>query len=252
MWRQFLCARVWEVRTFQRVGWYLCARARVNHEITLTTLPHPRQGRLSVHPGRLEVALKAVVDRHEVLRTAYVEHRNDGVFQRVSAQHNFHLQTIDLSGSEEEDAAERAAAVVEAACNRPFALGNQREAVIRAVLVTVAPGDQILVINAHHIAIDGLSWDVLAADLSAAYAGASLPPLPIQYGDYSVWEAAFMGSQAYRDQLAYWRSYLGTDPEPLDLPTDRPRPPVQTDNGASLVRSFPGLGTEVRSGAGKG
>ncbi|MEU6770337.1 amino acid adenylation domain-containing protein [Streptomyces sp. NPDC046759] len=194
-------------------------------------------GELSV--GALEAALRDVIDRHEALRTVIVED-DDGVpHQQVlpSAQRPFDLPVVEVA---EED---RAAAVDEVA-TATFDLAA--DVPIRARLVRCGPREHTLVLVAHHIAVDGESFGPLFRDLTTAYAarsGGRAPawePLPVQYADYTLWQRDVLGDESdphslAARQLQYWRQALADLPQPLAIPTDRPRPKVMSQRG-DLVR----------------
>ncbi|ARX89468.1 putative Linear gramicidin synthase subunit C [Streptomyces alboflavus] len=104
----------------------------------------------------------------------------------------------------------------------------------------LADDEHVLTLTLHHIVTDGWSTAVLTGDLAplpgrTGRGTGELPPLPVQYADYTHWQCTAPGTEA---QLAYWKEHLaGT--EPLDLPTDRPRPAVRTRNGASARLVLP-------------
>src|SRR5262249_13973360 len=95
----------------------------------------------------------------------------------------------------------------------------------------------------HHIVFDGWSVTVLLRELCVLYEAAgrssSLPPLPMQYPDFALWQRQRMQDQLLSDQLPYWQKQLNGVPRVLRLPTDRPRPPVQSIDGASLAIQVP-------------
>src|SRR5690606_17392098 len=92
---------------------------------------------------------------------------------------------------------------------------------------------------------DGWSMGVLVREIAALYqafaAGqpSPLPELPIQYADYAHWQREWLQGEVLEKQLAYWRERLGDEPPVLELPTDRPRPAVRTNRGASLTATLP-------------
>ncbi|MFH8342787.1 amino acid adenylation domain-containing protein [Streptomyces sp. AM6-12] len=194
----------------------------------------------------LGAALRDVIDRHEVLRTVIVEDDAGVPHQRVLAagEQPFELPVVEVA---EQD---RAAAVDEVA-TRTFDLAA--DAPIRARLVRCGPADHTLVVVAHHIAVDGESFGPLFRDLTTAYAarreGGAPPwePLPVQYADYTLWQRDVLGDESDPEslsarQLAYWREALADLPQPLDLPTDRPRPRVMSPDGDRVRFSLePGL-----------
>ncbi len=98
-------------------------------------------------------------------------------------------------------------------------------------MLRLAADEHVLLVNVHHIASDGWSVGVFDRELAAAYGAfvegrePELPPLPIQYADYAVWQRAWLQGEVLAAQRAYWQRQLA-DLRPLELPTDRPRPPV--------------------------
>ena len=104
---------------------------------------------------------------------------------------------------------------------------------LRMALYRVAETTHLLVVVIHHIVTDGWSMAVLCRELGALYAGhgASLPVLPVQYPDYALWQRERLQGAVLERQLAYWRTQLA-DLTTLELPTDHPRPPVQSHRGA--------------------
>ncbi len=195
----------------------------------------------TLDPGALVAGLDLVVARHESLRTTFGELDGRPV-QRVAPRLTLTLPIVDLSGL---PAAAREATSdrwLESAAERPFDLA--RGPLLRALLLRLAPDDHLLSLVVHHVVADGWSMDVLVRELAAGYRAArlgevtDLPELPIQYPDYAVWQRQGLASGALDGQLDYWRGRLGGAP-PLELPTDRPRPAVQTFTGGEIVRTLP-------------
>ncbi|HVR96411.1 MAG TPA: amino acid adenylation domain-containing protein, partial [Thermoanaerobaculia bacterium] len=180
----------------------------------------------------LENALTGIVRRHEALRTTF--HAEGGEpFQAVNPPGSVPLPVVDLSGLSEAAAEARRLSKEEAA--RPFDL--ERDLMLRATLLRLGPAEHAVLITLHHIASDGWSIDVLVRELAALYTGGeTLPELPVQYGDYAVWQRRFLDGPVLEGQLAAWRRRLAGTPAALDLPTDRPRPPVRTTRAGR--RSF--------------
>ncbi|MEU1423136.1 non-ribosomal peptide synthase/polyketide synthase [Kitasatospora sp. NPDC005751] len=183
----------------------------------------------------LRAALDALVARHEALRTTFTE--QDGrARQSVRPAQPVELPVDDLRG--------QPPALLEALLERvaatPFDLAAGP--LLRARLVRTAEDEHVLVLAVHHIATDGWSVAVLGRDLGELYAAAlerrrpELPELPVRYTDYAVWQRA-RTDRAEAD-LAHWRQALD-GLEPLDLPTDRPRPAVRTRDGALLTFTLP-------------
>ncbi|WP_225825822.1 non-ribosomal peptide synthase/polyketide synthase [Streptomyces naphthomycinicus] len=184
--------------------------------------------------GALSAALGAVVARHESLRTTFDSVDGHGI-QRVHPPRDVPLPVHDLSrhaDAEREPALRRLLAEER---TRPFDL--REGPLLRAGLVRLADHDHVLGLTLHHIVTDGWSTAVLLGDLAHFYRAGldatedELPPLPVQYADYAHWQRT-AGDTGADEHLAYWREQLA-DSAPLELPTDRPRPPVRTSAGAT-------------------
>jgi hypothetical protein len=178
--------------------------------------------------GALQDALDNVVARHDSLRTRFPSVDGRPV-QEVLTDFRVPMELIDVSATDDPAAAARALA--DRRLVEPFDLAAAPP--VRATLVREGPRRHVLLLVMHHIVVDGWSLNVLFADLTAFYAGRTPDPLTLRYPQVA---------QAQREQLAgpagdrlyeYWRGHLAGAPV-LDLPTDRPRPPVRTSNGASL------------------
>ncbi|GAA0240813.1 amino acid adenylation domain-containing protein [Cryptosporangium japonicum] len=176
-------------------------------------------------PARLEHALGVVVDRHQALRTRFAEVDGEPV-QEVLPARGITLLRAEASGPDE---ARRSVAEW---VNTPFDLATGP--LIRAGLVRLGDQDHVLAVVLHHIAGDGRSAGVLAAELRRAYAGGELPALPVQYADFATWQRA----RTDDEELGWWREQLAGVP-PLDLPTDRPRPAEPSSAGNFLVADLP-------------
>ncbi|MDQ2586489.1 non-ribosomal peptide synthase/polyketide synthase [Saccharothrix yanglingensis] len=163
---------------------------------------------------RLARALTALVERHEELRTTFPA--VDGLpVREVHPAAPVELPVLDAMPAVE-----------------PFDLAAGP--LFRPVVVRHAPDDHVLALTMHHIVTDGWSAGVMVSDLAALYAGEDLPPLPIRYADFAAWQR----EQPLDAQLDFWRDELAGLPA-LELPTDRPRPPVQTTAGARLEFAVP-------------
>ncbi|OJH38589.1 non-ribosomal peptide synthetase [Cystobacter ferrugineus] len=190
----------------------------------------------------LETALKSVVARHESLRTTFGE-RGGEPFQRIHASLPPELTVLDWRGrpAHEAHAALQEACVSESL--RPFELS--RGPLVRALLVRMEDTAHVLQLTMHHIVSDGWSMGVLVREVGALYeaevAGrtAPLPALPLQYADYACWQREHLQGERLAAGLEYWRNRLGGAPRALELPTDRPRPPVQSFRGARHTFALP-------------
>jgi hypothetical protein len=187
--------------------------------------------------GALRRALDAILARHEALRTTFVEVEGEPV-QRIAAveESRFHLLEHDLVGHPDAAAELHRLAAEEAGA--PFDL--ERGPLIRGRLVRLAEDDHVLLMTMHHIVSDGWSMEVLTRELGTLYDAFRrggpdpLPPLPVQYADYAVWQRKWVDGEVLREQAEYWKAALAGAPELLELPTDRPRPARQDFSGAAL------------------
>ncbi|HEU4964844.1 MAG TPA: amino acid adenylation domain-containing protein [Bacilli bacterium] len=192
----------------------------------------------------LAYGLTEIVSRHEVLRTRY-QAQGGQAFQVIEEAEAFALTTVDLRGFSDSQVAreERCRQLVAEEAQRPFSLTEDLP--LRAILVRLTDEEQVLVLTMHHIASDGWSTGVLLHELSELYRAwvegerAQLAPLPIQYADYARWQREWLQGEVLDEQLRYWQDKLGGDLPVMQLPTDRPRPAVQTTRGATVTRRLP-------------
>ncbi|MGI5163169.1 non-ribosomal peptide synthase/polyketide synthase [Spirillospora sp. CA-253888] len=185
--------------------------------------------------GALAAALRDVIDRHEVLRTVYPSAADGEPYQRILEPGEVDWR-LERHGPA---AADELADLVAAAAGHAFDLAA--EIPVRASLLE--SGDaHVLVLVIHHVALDGWSLGPLGRDISVAYtarAAGRVPdwePLAIQYADYTLWQRELLGDpddpeSLQSAQLAYWRTALDGIPVELELPVDRPRPPVAGHRG---------------------
>ncbi|MDO8043112.1 non-ribosomal peptide synthetase, partial [Janthinobacterium sp. SUN137] len=193
--------------------------------------------------GTLDVAalgrtLDRMVTRHESLRTTFAN--IDGQVVQLFAPDNagFMLEQFDLSAlvGHEQEAAVARQAVDEAV--RPFDLSAGP--LVRGRLLRLMQDEYVLLVTQHHIISDGWSINVLVREVSALYTAFSqgqadpLPPLAIQYADYAVWQRNWLQGEVLERQLGYWKERLAGAPALLELPTDRPRPAVQSYAGGMV------------------
>ncbi|HSL85186.1 MAG TPA: amino acid adenylation domain-containing protein, partial [Thermoanaerobaculia bacterium] len=192
------------------------------------------RGRLDV--PALAAALSGVVARHESLRTRVVE-GDAGPLQAVEPPRPLPLSVADLSGlaPAAREAEARRLAPAEAA--RPFDLA--RGPVVRSLLARLGGDDHLLLGTVHHAVADGWSVGVLVRELAALYRGDALPELPVQYPDFAVWQRSWLAGEALEREVAWWREALAGAPWVLELPADRPRPPVQSHRGGAVPVRLP-------------
>ncbi|WP_032904878.1 non-ribosomal peptide synthetase [Pseudomonas sp. CF150] len=184
--------------------------------------------------GRFEAALQALIMRHETLRTTFPS--VDGVAcQKVSAQTNVRMDWQDFSALNEPQRQQRLQQLADVEAHTPFNL--ETGPLVRACLVKAGEQEHYLVLTLHHIVTEGWAMDIFARELSALYEAfiderdSPLPALPVQYLDYSVWQRQWMEAGERQRQLDYWTAQLGNEHPLLELPGDRPRPPVQSHRG---------------------
>ncbi|HEY7768185.1 amino acid adenylation domain-containing protein, partial [Longimicrobium sp.] len=197
-------------------------------------------------------ALAELVRRHEPLRTTLPA--VDGVpVQRIAPPPaEFDLPVADLRHLPDGERRAEAGRLAAEASQHRFDLA--RGPLFRASLVRVADDEQLLLLNIHHAIGDGWSLGVLREELSALYGAFSrgepspLPEPPLQYADYAVWQRERLSGAALERQVEFWRQALEGAPALLELPSDRPRPPVESHRGAvERLVVAPELAAEVQA-----
>ena len=198
----------------------------------------------SLNIEALQKSLDAIVARHEVLRTTFA--RVDGVpVQIIAASRLVELEVIDLSQRAAAKRDREVQSLLNDRVQRPFNLLS--DLMLRAALVRLEREEHILLLITHHIASDGWSSGILSRELSVFYEAFSaskpsrLADLPLQYADFAIWQRQWLQGTVLEEKLSYWRMQLDGAPPLLELPTDRPRPVIQTFRGdrKSLVLSKP-------------
>ncbi|WP_207266439.1 non-ribosomal peptide synthetase [Pseudomonas sp. GW101-3H06] len=184
--------------------------------------------------GRFEAALQALILRHETLRTTFPS--VDGVArQQVHAETGVRMDCKDFSTLSIDDREQRVQQLADDEAHLPFDL--ETGPLLRACLVKTAGQEHYFVLTLHHIVTEGWAMDIFARELSVLYEAfvddreSPLAPLPVQYLDYSVWQRQWLESGERQRQLDYWTAQLGGEHPLLELPGDRPRPPVQSYQG---------------------
>ncbi|HEX8872059.1 MAG TPA: amino acid adenylation domain-containing protein, partial [Candidatus Acidoferrum sp.] len=197
--------------------------------------------------GKLDIAvldrtLNEIVRRHETLRTRF-ETVDDQPVQVIAEELKLELAVRDLSSLPAGDRVQEARRLAMEEVKRPFRLSAGP--LLRPTLMKLDEQDHVLILNTHHIISDRWSLGVLSQELAAIYEAylegrpSPLPELAIQYPDYAVWQREYLSGPALDQQLQYWKQQLQGAPPVLDLPTDRPRPPIQTFNGAHKSQILP-------------
>jgi amino acid adenylation domain-containing protein/non-ribosomal peptide synthase protein (TIGR01720 family) len=196
----------------------------------------------------LERSFKEIVRRHEVLRT-YFEAVDGQPRQVIVEALPWKLEVIDLTAFAESEREDRALRIIDEKVGRPFDLS--RLPLCLASLLRLREREHILIFTTHHIISDGWSMGVLVNEVSSLYEAfgtdkpSPLPELPVQYGDYTVWQRDWLQDEVLDRQRQYWKGQLTGELSTLELPTDRVRPSVQSFRGAT--KSFI-TGKEVTEG----
>jgi amino acid adenylation domain-containing protein len=179
--------------------------------------------------------LNAIIQRHEALRTSFVEADGRPV-QLIAPAVALALPLLDLRELPTDTRMGVATQLATVEAQRPFDLATGP--LIRAALLRLDAHEHVLLLTLHHIVADGWSVGVFIRELATLYAAggagrsAALPELPIQYADFAIWQRAWLQGDVLAEQLAYWSQQLRDAPV-LQLPTDHPRPAMPTFRGAS-------------------
>ncbi len=197
--------------------------------------------RVTIHlPGSLEVnalekSLNELLRRHEAWRTIFplVDGRPVQVIQPAL---HLDLPFVDLRSLPEAQRETEAVQLASQDAKRPFDLSSGP--LLRALLIRMGDEEHRLFLTLHHIIFDGITmYQVFLPELHTLYAAFSaeqpspLPELSIQYADFAAWQRGEMHEQAMAEDIAYWKRQLAGTPSALELPTDRPRPPIPTYRG---------------------
>ncbi len=188
----------------------------------------------------LERAFSEVIRHHEALRTTFDVKEGEPV-QIIAPPKPFHLNLISITHLPEAERERLVQNLIHEQTQASFDL--KRGPLLRITLVRLRDEEHVLLLAMHHIVSDAWSMGVLVSEVVELYEGyaagreVELPALPIQYADFAVWQREWLQGDVLEEQFAYWRQQLGGTLPILELPTDRPRPALQTYNGSSL--SFP-------------
>ena len=198
----------------------------------------------------LERTFTEIVQRHETLRTTFqavdpapsASGAGGEPRQVIAPQLDVSLSMTDLRSLPEVERSPRARELAQAEAQQPFDLA--RGPLVRLTLIRLADEEHILLVVMHHIVSDGWSMGILVREIATLYGAfangrpSPLPDLTIQYADFAHWQRGWLQGEVLAEQLAYWKQQLTGAPV-LQLPTDHPRPPVQTYNGATAWFQLP-------------
>ncbi|WP_193196875.1 non-ribosomal peptide synthetase [Nostoc sp. MG11] len=188
----------------------------------------------------LEQSLNKIIARHETLRTNF-RTINEQPVQVITESLTLTVPVVDLTELPEREITLGQLATAEA--TRPFDLASSP--LIRASVVKITEVEHVLLLTIHHIVFDGWSTGVLMRELASIYSAVcnnsspQLPKLPIQYADFAIWQRQLWQTEILQTQLNYWKQKLKNAPTLLELPTDRPRPAVQSFRGARQYIELP-------------
>ncbi len=202
------------------------------------------KGKLNI--AALQDAFNTIIERHEILRST-IALKKGRPEAEVHESWPIKLKTVSLLQLPAHQRDAKLAALLTEEPVRPFHLGV--EPGLRVTIVEIGTDDHAVILMLHHIICDSASIGVLWRELGALYEAGikgeppALPPLPIQHGDYAVWQR----EQNFDDALAFWSVRLRGSPALLDQPTDRPRPAICSFRGhKQLFELEPALAADVR------
>jgi len=180
-----------------------------------------------VHRDKIEVAFKKLIQRHEILRTSF-EMKEDEPVQRVHTKVQFRIDfysSAKLGNKEIRNKNSGRQGERQSEFIKSFDLS--RSPLLRAGLIKVAEEEHVLMVDMHHIAADGTSLGLLVNQFTSFYLGEDLPPLRIQYKDFSKWKTDTKEVEAVKQQKQYWQEQFENQPSVLNLPLDNTRPAIQ-------------------------
>ena len=220
----------------QRRVWYL---HKVDPNLSAYNIPACFHIKGRLNTGALNKALNALIARHEVFRSAMVEHDGQS-YQEIVSTLEIALPIIELSHLTTAQAEFEAKRLVSEDARLLHALDNPP--LFRAKLVKLAPDEHFLILNFHHMIADGSSLATFYRELAALYEAAhankplTLSQLPVQYADYAAWQHEWLKSDAFVAQLDYWKSRLAALPPALEIPTDFEPSAAPSNRSARAVR----------------
>jgi amino acid adenylation domain-containing protein len=188
----------------------------------------------SVNVGYLERALTEVIRRHEALRTAFRMGDDGQLMQIVHEPFPMKVAVRDERHRVGERFADSVNDLVAEEGSFPFDL--ERPPLMRVTLLRVSEADYAMVTTTHHIITDGWAYPLMNREILECYTAylegrePQLPPVTLRYADYTVWQREQLQGENLERQVRYWRELLQGAP-PVELPTDRPRPPVASQRG---------------------
>ncbi|HZI10632.1 MAG TPA: amino acid adenylation domain-containing protein, partial [Myxococcus sp.] len=190
----------------------------------------------------LEGAFSELVRRHEALRTTFHSEAGEPS-QLIHPPAPLRLEVVDLTGLPSSQRMEEARRLATEDALRPFNLATGP--LLRTRLLRLDERQHALLLSLHHIVSDGWSMGLLVREVVALYEAfasgqpSPLPPLPVQYADYAVWQRGWLQGHVLEQQLSWWKQHLSGAPPHLELATDFPRPAVLSHRGLSVPVQLP-------------
>lgn len=190
----------------------------------------------------LEQSLNEIIRRHEILRTCFQVVEGQPM-QVIAPTLTLTLPVVDLQEIRSTEQEAKVKQVATQDSSHPFDL--TRGPLLRGTLLRLREKEHVMLLTMHHIISDGWSWKVFFQELAALYQAfcnrspSPLPQLPIQYADFALWQRQWLEGKGLSTQLTYWKQQLDAAPPVLGLPTDYPRPAVQTFRGARETLILP-------------
>ncbi|BCL80828.1 hypothetical protein ccbrp13_32930 [Ktedonobacteria bacterium brp13] len=219
--------------------WFLHQLEPMN---TAYLVPASRQLHGRLDAKNLEESLRALIERHESLRTTF-RLQEDRPVQVIHSAASFRLPVVDLSVLEPSEREVEGRRLVDQEVQQPYDL--EQGSLLRVFLLRLTSETHLLLLTMHHIITDGWSHEIFYRELALFYrsltnrtSAAPLQPLPIQYADFAAWQRNWLKGEVLDAQLSYWEQQLA-GVTPLNLPTDHPRRPIQSSEGANCGLLLP-------------
>lgn len=215
----------------------LCFLEQLHPGLAIFNMPFALNLKGALNLAALIDGLSEIIRRHESLRTTF-RHSAGQAVQVVMPARRITLLQADLRGLPEFERKTQARACASLESQRSISLSEGP--MMRVSLLRLADDEYLLLLTMHHIISDGWSMGVLFNELRLLYhhyrrgLNSPLAELEIQYGDFAAWQREWLQGEVLEQQLGYWKRKLAGAPELLELPLDKPRPPLQTYNGAFL------------------
>jgi len=188
--------------------------------------------------------INKIVDRHESIRTVFKNIKGEPQ-QVIYPELNINIPVIDLSANDEKSIDNEVTKLATNEARAPFNLATGP--LFRVKILTISNVEHIVLITMHHIISDGWSMGILVGEITSIYSSFlsnkpdELSELEIQYADYSEWQNEYLKGEVLNEQLDYWKKKLGNSNSLLELPTDRSRQAIYTNNGSSYHGTISGV-----------